>query len=81
MGDNANLHTAFVELNNEINKQSDTDYHSVNLIRSKANMLVLKAKREEKMAKLNNGSVEDDMAVSNLYLEAVFAKLRLLDKI
>jgi hypothetical protein len=51
-------------------------------VRAKAKQLETRAAMDEKVLRNNNSrTVEEEMAVNDMYLDAITAKLKLLDRI
>jgi len=69
-------------IDKELKETDQIDSEKLNMIKKMAKDLERKAARDEKILRnTNDRTVEDEMAVNDLYLEAITAKLRLLDKI
>lgn len=62
--------------------QDKIDYETLNMMKNKARYLETKVEREEIVLRNNHQkTVEDEMAVNDMYLDIITAKLKLLDKI
>ena len=59
------------------------EYDRLSVVRKHANFIEERAKRDEKMLLHggNTAGVDKEMEVNDMYLDAITAKLRLLDKI
>ncbi len=58
------------------------DSEKLRLIKERTRQIERKAAMDEKILRnTNNRTVEDEMAVNDMYLDAITAKLRLLDRI
>lgn len=58
------------------------EYDRLNVVRQHAQILEEKAKRDEKiLIHAGNLGVDKEMEVNDMYLDAISAKLRLLDKL
>lgn len=59
-----------------------TEYDRLNVVRQHAHILEQKAKRDELvLLHAGNTGVDREMEVNDMYLDAISAKLKLLDKI
>jgi hypothetical protein len=62
------------------------DYERVEMVKRKAEMMEERARKEEKLIKFGQGGegraeVEKTIAVNDMYIEAITAKLKILDQI
>ena len=70
-----------------LNDPTLNDYQKLDIIKRKAEIMERKAKMDEQLIKVGKGSVEgkDDVdktiAVNDMYIEAITAKLKILDQI
>jgi len=68
-----------------LNDPSLNDYERIEAVKRRAEMMEEKARMEEKMIRLNGGdgatsaNVEKTIAVNDIYIEAISAKLKILD--
>ncbi len=65
-----------------INDPNLKEYDRLHVVRQHAQFLESKAKRDEFVMKhTGNSGVDKEMEVNDMYLDAISAKLKLLDKI
>lgn len=71
---------AFIE--RQLKDSSRIDSEKVRMIKDRAKQLERKAEMDERILRnANDKTVEDEMAVNDMYLDAITAKLKLLDRI
>lgn len=75
-----NLNVALID--KQLKEADQIDAEKLSMIKKMAKDLEKKAERDELVLRnTDDRTVEDEMAVNDLYMEAITAKLRLLDKI
>lgn len=71
---------SFIE--RQLYSTNKVDSAQLKLIKDRAKLIERKAMMEEKVLRnMKDKTVEDEMAVNELYLDAITAKLKLLDRI
>ena len=75
-----------VSVERYMNDPTLSDFEKLDLIKRKADYMELKANMNEKLIKVGSGvegksAVEKTIAVNDMYIEAITAKLRILDQI
>jgi hypothetical protein len=69
-------------LDSKLDNLEKIDYETLNMVKNKAKYMERKVEMEEILIRNNNQkTVEDEMAVNDMYLDIITAKLKLLDKI
>ena len=78
--DGVNLNVALID--KQLKEADQIDAEKLSMIKKMAKDLEKKAERDEQVLRnTSDRTVEDEMAVNDLYMEVITAKLRLLDKI
>ncbi len=78
--DGVNVQVQFID--RMINDPNLNEYDRLHVVRQHAHFLESKAKRDEFVMKhTGNSGVDKEMEVNDMYLDAITAKLKLLDKI
>ena len=66
----------------KLEKEEKIDYETLTMVKNKAQYLERKVQMEEKVLRNNRTkTVEEEMAVNDMYLDIITAKLKLLDRI